>query len=88
MNYNIIIKRKIEKGLSKLPFWVQKKFAFLIKDLQEKGPEQPTWQNYSQLSPTEYHCHLGTSWIACWKYENQTIDIEVYYVGSCEKAPY
>ncbi|WP_216095043.1 caspase family protein [Candidatus Marithrix sp. Canyon 246] len=38
-----------EWGLQKLPIWVQKKFAFLVKDLQEKGPEQPTWQNYSKL---------------------------------------
>ncbi len=88
MSYNIAIKKKVEKGLPKLPLWVQKKFAFLIKDIQEKGPEQSAWQNYSKLSPTEYHCHLGTSWVACWEPENQTIEIEVYYVGSREKAPY
>ena len=46
MSYNVIIKKKVEKGLQKLPIWVQKKFAFLVKDLQEKGPEQPNWQNY------------------------------------------
>ncbi len=88
MDYDVIIKKKVEKGLQKLPIWVQKKFTFLVKDLQEKGPEQPTWQNYSKLSQIEYHCHIGTSWVACWKHENQTIEIEVYYVGSREKAPY
>ncbi len=76
------------KGLRKLPIWVQKKMAILSKDLREKGPEQPAWQNYGKLSQTEYHCHLGTSWVACWRQHIQTIIIEVYYVGSREKAPY
>lgn len=56
MGYDVIIKRKVEKGLQELPIWAQKKFVLLVKYLQEKGPEQPTWQNYSKLSPTEYHC--------------------------------
>ena len=88
MNHEVLIKRKVLKGLRKLPLWIQKKLAVLIKDLHENGPEQPAWQNYSKLSSTEYHCHLGTSWVACWRHEKQTITIEVYYVGSREKAPY
>lgn len=64
------------------------KTSCLVLDLKEKGPEQPKWQNYSKLSSTEYHCHLGTSWAACWRHQKKTITIEVYYVGSREKAPY
>jgi len=86
--YNVVTKKKILKGFKKLPVWVQKKTAALVNDLKDKGPEQPNWQNYSKLSKTEYHCHLGTSWVACWKHEKGTIIIEVYYVGSREKAPY
>lgn len=74
--------------MNELPLWVQKKMAILANDLKDKGPNQPKWQNYSKLSPTEYHCHLGSSWIACWKHDKRTIQIEVYYVGSREKAPY
>ena len=88
MEYDVVIKRKVAKGLRKLPEWIQKKMAILAKDLKERGPEQPTWQNYSKLSQTEYHCHLGTSWVACWRHQSETIIIEVYYVGSREKAPY
>jgi len=88
MNYEVVIKKRTGKGLRKLPVLVQKKMAVLAKDLQEKGPEQPTWQNYSKLSKTEYHCHMGTSWVACWRHQKDTIIIEVYYVGSREKAPY
>ena len=88
MYYEVVIKKKILKGLHKLPLWVQKKFAVLAKDLQDTGPEQKKWQNYSKLSPTEYHCPIGMSWIACWHHDKQTIIIEVYYVGSREKSPY
>ena len=88
MRYNVLLKKKVEKGLWKLPLSVQKKLALLTLDLQAKGPEQPQWQNYSKLSKTEYHCHLGMSWVACWRHEKNAIVIEVYYVGSREKAPY
>ena len=86
--YNVLIKKKIIKKASKLPLWVQKKMSVLVIDLKDTGPEQPRWQNYSKLSSTEYHCHLGVSWVACWKHDKNTISIEVYYVGSREKAPY
>lgn len=88
MKYDVILKRKVIKGLQKLPLWVQKKMAVLANDLKESGPEQPKWQNYSKLSSTEYHCHLGTSWVACWKHQKRKLIVEVYYVGSREKAPY
>lgn len=88
MNYDVVIKKKVTKRLRKLPLWVQKKMAVIANDLKENGPEQPKWQNYSKLSDTKYHCHLGTAWVACWKHQKETLIIEVYYVGSREKAPY
>jgi len=45
MKYDVVIKRKVAKGLRKLPVWVQKKMAVLAEDLREKGPEQLVWQN-------------------------------------------
>jgi mRNA-degrading endonuclease RelE of RelBE toxin-antitoxin system len=88
MVYTIKIKRKIEKKLNTLPILVQKKLGRLVLDLRDKGPEQHGWPNYCKLSQSEYHCHLGYSWVACWENEKNTILIEVYYVGSREKAPY
>jgi len=86
--YKVSVKKKVIKNIAKLPLWVQKKMAVLAMDLEDKGPEQPSWQNYSKLSSTEYHCHLGSSWVACWNHHKDTINIEVYYVGSREKSPY
>ena len=33
-------------------------------------------------SRTEYHCHLSRRWVACWRMEDETIEIEVYYAGT------
>lgn len=88
MSWNVKIKRKLDRKLKTLPFQIQCLFLSLVKDLENNGPEQPTWKNYSKLGENKYHCHLTYSYVACWTKENESITIEVYYVGSREKAPY
>ncbi len=88
MEYGIVIKKKAEKNLRRLPVPIREKFLALAEDLKLTGPEQPRWQNYSKLADDEYHCHLSYSWVACWRHDKNTIIIEVYYVGSREKAPH
>lgn len=86
--YTVIVKRKIMRDMRKLPLNVQQLFLRLRNDLASSGPVQPSWMNYSMLSGGNYHCHLGYHHVACWKCENESITIEVYYVGSREGAPY
>ena len=86
--YTVKIKRKIERKLQRLPQNIQDAFFELVDDLQEKGPKQLSWPNYSKLGKSEYHCHLSYNYVACWRSEGKTIRIEVYYVGSRESAPY
>jgi mRNA-degrading endonuclease RelE of RelBE toxin-antitoxin system len=88
MPYRVTIKTKIVKKLYRLPQTVQKKLQLLLNDLRQFGPVQPGWPNYSKLGGNKYHCHLGYSWVACWQKEDESITIEVYYVGSRENAPY
>jgi len=88
VHYTVGWKKRIEREISKLPEREQKKLIQLIKDLQENGPIQKKWPNFSKLEGNRYHCHLSYSWVACWKNEKQNIIIEIYYVGSMEKAPY
>jgi mRNA-degrading endonuclease RelE of RelBE toxin-antitoxin system len=88
MKWKVRIKKKQLKNLNKLPLKVQDLFAFLLQDLEFDGPEQPSWKNYSKLGQNKYHCHLNYRYVACWMVEKGTITIEVYYVGSREKAPY
>jgi len=86
--YKVLIKKKVLKNIDKMPKSAQEKLNLLIKDLHNKGPLRTEWPNYSKLDDNLYHCHLSYKWIACWKYENNKLEIEVYYAGSRENAPY
>ena len=88
MTWKVAVKKKQLKNLNKLPVNVKDAFVFLRQDLEAGGPEQPTWRNYSKLEGNKYHCHLNYHYVACWTAGKETITIEVYYVGSREKAPY
>jgi mRNA-degrading endonuclease RelE of RelBE toxin-antitoxin system len=89
MNHIVTIKRKALKNIPKLPPNVRDRFYVLVKRLESDGVTGGSiFQNYSKLRENEYHCHLTYHYIACWRLEQQTITIEVYYVGSRENAPY
>lgn len=90
---------KIERQAAKLSLKARKRLRDLIGDLALLGPERKGWSHYSQLkgqkgqakSERRYHCHLTDGKdciVACWRVQNHTIIIEVYYVGSHQKAPY
>ena len=86
--YEVKIKKSALKNVQKMPKEIQLIFASLVDDLIEKGPIRKEWPNFSALGKNEYHCHLSYKWIACWYYENNSLNIEVYYAGSRENAPY
>ena len=88
MKYQVRIKKKLARGLMKLPKDVQKILFLLIEDLITDGPVQKSWRNFSPLGKERYHCHLTYRHVACWTCRKGKIEIEVYYVGSREKAPY
>jgi mRNA-degrading endonuclease RelE of RelBE toxin-antitoxin system len=86
--YEVLVKKTAAKYIEKAPQPVKDLFDELIEDLAEKGAIQPDWPNYSKLSKNKFHCHLNDSYVACWYHENKTIEIEVYYAGTRENAPY
>lgn len=88
MTYQVRIKKKTERGLVKLPENVRQLLYLLVTNLQDSGPIQSTWRNFSSLGDDRYHCHLTYRYAACWTHRKGEIIIEVYYVGSREKAPY
>ena len=88
MKYEVRIRKKVARGLKKLPANVQKLLFLLIADLQADGPIQKGWQNFSPLGKDRYHCHLNYRYVACWTCHENEIVIEVYYAGTREKAPY
>ncbi|MCL2790911.1 MAG: hypothetical protein FWD79_09750 [Desulfobulbus sp.] len=88
MKYRVTIKRRVQKMAEAMPKKERQEFVDLAKALRARGPVRPEFNNYSKLSATEHHCHLSYHWVACWKHEKGTIEIEVYYAGSRENAPY
>jgi mRNA-degrading endonuclease RelE of RelBE toxin-antitoxin system len=86
--YLVLIRKRIQKQIHRMPEPIQKRLVALVEQLQESGPMQPEWPNYGKLSLNRYHCHLSRDWVACWYYQKGTVEIEVYYVGSRQNAPY
>ncbi len=84
----MVFRRKIERRVSKMPMKQQKLLANLVEDLEMKGPLRTEWPGFGKLKGNEYHCHLSHSWVACWRETETGIEIEVYYAGSREDAPY
>jgi len=92
MSFQVRYKKKVEKHIDKLPKKIKQRL-FALADLEDMGPVRRNWPNYSKLGKPKggvikHHCHLDRSWVACWTHEEETILIEVYYVGSRESAPY
>lgn len=90
MGFEVIMKKKFQRVIREMPLNARLTLHELILDMQEKGPYRREYRNFSTLnsSGTKFHCHLGWSWVACWYAEKGSYIVEVYYVGSREKAPY
>ena len=86
--YRVFARRKVIRRVQRMPVLIQKASANLVGDLKIKGPVRTEWPNFSRLSDTEYHCHLTYHWVACWRTQADEMEIEVYYAGSREDAPY
>ena len=93
----ILIKKKVAKDIKetrKIPQRVQSAFLALLAELQ-LGP-QVNWPNYGKLKGQDKgrdlrHCHLQKgkpTWVVCWEVDHLNKTIEIYYVGTHEKAPY
>lgn len=89
MQWVVHIKKSVQKQVRKLPRREFDLFQTLRHDLEEHGPIQYSWPNYSKLGKSEYHCHLSYKWVACWRIVADSVaEIEIYYAGSRENAPY
>ncbi len=77
---------------------VYAQFALLAKEIEIVGPFRKNWPHFGALGKgrgipqDSYHCHIKSgkpTYVACWYIENKKIKVvEIYYVGTHEKAPY
>ena len=92
MAWTVSLTKKAEKQKQKLPEPVQLKLIALIKEIEVSGPVRGNWPNYSKLGGLKHHCHIKDgrpSYVACWEVTGAEVKlVEVYYVGTREKAPY
>ena len=88
MKYKVAMTKASSKSAQKLGHKEKLVLARLLMDIEESGPMQPKYLNFSKLGKDRYHCHLSYHHVACWYNENDTYKVEVYYVGSRESAPY
>jgi len=92
MNWQIEYSTKARKQVKKLTGSIQDAILALVMDIESGGPVRGDWPNFSKLGRDKYHCHLKKgrpTYVACWKLiDKKKKQIEVYYVGTHEKAPY
>jgi len=94
MSWQVSLRKHAKKQADQLPNTVYEALRFLIKEMKKFGPLRYDWKNFSKLRNMEnsYHCHLKSgkpTYVACWEVTDKKIKIiEVYYVGTHEKAPY
>lgn len=96
ISWNIRITRNVLKQESKLNNNISLALRYLLEDLAVKGPILHNWPNYGKLhgikDKNKHHCHLKKgrpTYVCCWEViDKKRKIIEVYYVGTHEKAPY
>lgn len=97
MKWTILFTNKASKQVGKLNNHIFESFRLLIKDLKNNGlTPGKKWPHYSKLKTSKKedrrHCHLNQgkpSYVCCWAIiDKKTKILEVYYVGTHEKAPY
>ena len=100
MIWNIEFTRKAAKQVNKLSTRAKEALRLLVEDLKTQGPfPGKGWPHYSKLKAQKgqanedrRHCHLirgKPTYVCCWVViDNKLKQIEVYYVGTHEKAPY
>lgn len=96
IEWNVQFTNQLAKQAQKLNKKVLLVLQVLIEDLRTKGPAPGKhWHNYGKLHSRKQedkrHCHLikgNPTYVCCWEIYKSNNSIEVFYVGTHEKAPY
>jgi len=94
MGWKVILNNRAAKDYKKLPEEIKDIFGALVREIEAIGPVRGNWRHFSKLSKIKHHCHLTPSkrrptYVSCWEViDKEHKVVEVYYVGTHEKAPY
>ena len=95
-HWEVRFSNKAGKQTHKLQANIQLVLRVLVENLVFRGPVPgKQWHNYGRLrgrgNEDKRHCHLikgNPTYVCCWQVFKTKQLIEVYYVGTHEKAPY
>ena len=86
------------KAKKTLPASIQEQLDLLAKEIEILGPIRKNWAGFGPLHKSKgipersYHCHIKKgrpTYVACWCVVDKKVKfVEIYYVGTHEKAPY
>ena len=86
---------KANRQKERLPDLIRMRLNALLRAVEVKGPAQPSMPHLGKLknrAADVYHCHLNKgrpTYVAVWEVKDRAVRlVEVYYVGTHEKAPY
>ena len=91
MSWKVVFSGGTIKEKKFLPDKVRTALGFLLMEIESMGPVRGNWKNYGKLGKDTHHCHLKLgrpTYVACWRVNKDIKLVEVYYVGTHEKAPY
>jgi len=92
INWKVFLAPKAKKQYWRVPETVRTALDTLVGEIEVYGPIRGNRKNYGKLGDDKHHCHLRSgrpTYVACWEMVNKSQRIvEVYYVGTHEKAPY
>lgn len=96
MIWKVQFTNKAAKQVRQLDERVVLALQVLVDNLKTNGPAPGKhWHNYGKLhgkrQEDKRHCHLikgNPTYVCCWEVNKLENLIEVYYVGTHEKAPY
>jgi hypothetical protein len=87
----VMVPTRIQKEITILPEIVKLQLKALLHEIRYQGPIRGNWKNYGKLQKNLHHCHIKSgrpTYVSCWRSDPMSKIIEVYYVGTHEKAPY
>ncbi len=94
MVWQVFFTKNSAKQIAKLPNHMVVVVRALVAEIELLGPIRYNWKNFGKLKGSSdlYHCHVKSgkpTYVVCWQVIDKKIKIvEVYYVGTHEKAPY
>ena len=97
MAWEVVVTKKVQRQYDGLPSRAKDAVIALLRDIEINGPVRGNWPNFGKLKGTkkgviQYHCHLikgNPTYVCCWEVIDKEVKLmEVYYVGTHEKAPY